>query len=674
MSDDVMISIKGMSKSYHILDPDHKKLLGRKGLKPYPIFNNINLDIKKGEVLGIVGRNGCGKSTFLKLISRILKPDSGRIITNGKIASILELSMGFHNDLTGRENIFLRSELYGIRREIVEKNIEHIVQYADLGEFIDNPVRTYSSGMRSRLAFAIMVNVDADIFLVDEALSAGDAAFAAKASEHLKDLIRNGKTILFTSHNVGMIERTCTRAIWLHEGTIRMDGDPEEVVAAYNHETLDSFEMTKAVAEGGSSSAQYRLATYYRDGIGVETDHDEYLKWLKCAADRSHTIAMSEYADYLMDNPSEENLDLARKYYKDSADNGNYEARRKYSVLQGKVQDSIVSLADTLKVLAHTGDPLQRLQYGKLLVKSAMCSSDYQNGFQILKELADEGSSDAKFEVAMMLRNGVGTPRDIGLAVDLLKELSEIGHPKAVTTLAEMYYEGKYVERDLECAFSFFLRSALLGNAKSQYQVAVFYRDGTGVVRDQTTAEKWFAIYAESLLNDFRLNATESMPRSDIETPLSAFDMISAAADTYNNKALLRMGDYYTYGRDVEKNPQKAFEYYQKGAELIGRGKAPLADCYLNGKGTDIDLDKAFRLYTLATDAGDLQSMFILANMYHNGQGTEANDKEYRRLIRLAAMHGHRESRELVEKWNKRNEKRQKAKDKNNTDQSESSQ
>lgn len=666
MTNEIMISIKGMSKSYHILDPDHKRSLGRKGLKPYPVFNNIDLEIRKGEVLGIVGRNGCGKSTFLKLVSKILKPDSGRIVINGKIASILELSMGFHSDLTGRENIFLRSELYGIRREIVEQNIEHIIQYADLGEFIDNPVRTYSSGMRSRLAFAIMVNVDADIFLVDEALSAGDAAFAAKASEHLKELIRSGKTILFTSHNVGMIERTCTRAIWLHEGAIRMDGDPDEVVAAYNHETLDSFEMTKSVAEGGSSSAQYRLATYYRDGIGVDADQEEYLKWLKCAADRSHIIAMSEYADHLMDFPSEENLKLARMYYKDAADNGNYEARRKYSVLQGNVQESIVPLLNTLEALAQTGDPLQRLQYGKLLIKSAMCTSDYQKGFQVLNELAEEGSCDAKFEVAMMLRNGTGTSRNIELAIEILKDLSEIGHPKAVTTLAEMYQDGKYVERDLEQAFAYFLRSATLGNAKSQYQIAEMYRDGIGVTQDQGTAEKWFAIYAESLLNDFRINAADSLFRSGVDTLLSAFDMMSSAAETYNNKALLRMGDYYSYGREVEKNPQKAFEYYEKGAQLIGRGKAPLADCYLNGKGTEVDLEKAFRLYTLAADAGDPESTFVLAGMYHNGQGTEANDKEYRRLIRLAAMRGHRESRELVEKWNKRNEKRQKARNKEN--------
>ncbi|MBP5394513.1 MAG: ABC transporter ATP-binding protein, partial [Candidatus Methanomethylophilaceae archaeon] len=249
---DTVISVKGMSKSYVIVEPLIKKKgkINFKNRVEYPIFKGVDLEVRRGDILAILGRNGCGKSTFMKIVSGIIEPDEGTVEVKGKVASILELSMGFHGDLSGRQNILLRSQFYGIPRKYVLEHIDEIIEYSDLGVFIDNPVRTYSSGMRSRLAFSVMVNVNADIFLIDEALSTGDMAFASKASEHLKQLVRSGKTVLFTSHSMGTIRRTCNRAVWINDHTISMDGPADDVVDAYTRSVTDSFDETLNLAKG----------------------------------------------------------------------------------------------------------------------------------------------------------------------------------------------------------------------------------------------------------------------------------------------------------------------------------------------------------------------------------------------------------------------------------------
>jgi ABC-2 type transport system ATP-binding protein len=181
---DNAIELRNVNKSFTIVKKNGKKLIKEK--KIHNVLNNITFDVPYGTVLGIIGRNGCGKSTLLSIIARIIEPDSGTVKINGKIASILELGMGFHSDLSGRDNIYLKGELYGFSKKIIDSKVEQIINYSELGEYIDNPVRTYSSGMVGRLAFSIMVNVDADIVLVDEVLSTGDVACAMKAEEHGK--------------------------------------------------------------------------------------------------------------------------------------------------------------------------------------------------------------------------------------------------------------------------------------------------------------------------------------------------------------------------------------------------------------------------------------------------------------------------------------------------------
>jgi len=197
------------------------------------VLKNINLKIKNGETVALIGVNGSGKSTLLKLMTKIIYPNSGKIITNGKLTSLLELGAGFHPDFSGRENIYFNASIFGLTRKEIDNRLEDIIEFSELRPFIDNPVRTYSSGMFMRLAFAVAINVDADILLIDEILSVGDEHFQNKCFEKMKELREKGKTMVFVTHSMESVKKLCDRAIWLYNGEIAKDGNTEEVINAY---------------------------------------------------------------------------------------------------------------------------------------------------------------------------------------------------------------------------------------------------------------------------------------------------------------------------------------------------------------------------------------------------------------------------------------------------------
>ncbi len=197
------------------------------------VLKGISFDVKKGEAIGLIGHNGCGKSTTLKLLTRIIYPDSGSIEMRGRVSSLIELGAGFHPDMSGRENIYTNASIFGLSKKEIDRRIQDIIDFSEIEEFIDNPVRTYSSGMYMRLAFAVAINVDADILLIDEILAVGDASFQAKCFDKLREIKARGTTIVIVSHSLGQIEQICERSIWIHEGTIREEGHPFEVDMKY---------------------------------------------------------------------------------------------------------------------------------------------------------------------------------------------------------------------------------------------------------------------------------------------------------------------------------------------------------------------------------------------------------------------------------------------------------
>lgn len=209
------------------------------------VLKGISFDVKKGEAIGLVGHNGCGKSTTLKLLTRIMYPDSGSINIKGRVSSLIELGAGFHPDMSGRENIYINASIFGLSRKEIDQRIDEIIAFSELEEFIDNPVRTYSSGMYMRLAFSVAINVNAEVLLIDEILAVGDANFQAKCFDKLREIKSEGTTIVIVSHSLNQIEQICERSIWIHEGLIQMEGNPSEVHQAY----LDYMRQVRAEIE-----------------------------------------------------------------------------------------------------------------------------------------------------------------------------------------------------------------------------------------------------------------------------------------------------------------------------------------------------------------------------------------------------------------------------------------
>lgn len=193
------------------------------------VLKGISFDIEKGEAVGLIGHNGCGKSTTLKLLTRILYPDEGSISLKGRVSSLLELGAGFHPDMSGRENIYINAAIFGLSRKEIDDRLDDIIEFSELEKYIDNPVRTYSSGMYMRLAFSVAINVDADILLIDEILAVGDVNFQTKCFNKLVEIKKGGTTIVLVSHSTDQIERICERSIWINDGLIVMDGNPREV-------------------------------------------------------------------------------------------------------------------------------------------------------------------------------------------------------------------------------------------------------------------------------------------------------------------------------------------------------------------------------------------------------------------------------------------------------------
>jgi len=197
------------------------------------VLKGVSFEVYKGETLGIIGRNGTGKSTTLGLIAGVIRPSKGRIIVKGKISPLLELGSGFHPDLTGRENIILNGILLGMTKKEIMKKIDQIIEFSELGEFIEHPIRTYSTGMLARLGFSIAIHVEPEILLIDEILAVGDVQFQKKCIDRMLSFKKRGISIVFVSHDMGAVNMICDRVIWLDSGSIKMEGKPSSVTKAY---------------------------------------------------------------------------------------------------------------------------------------------------------------------------------------------------------------------------------------------------------------------------------------------------------------------------------------------------------------------------------------------------------------------------------------------------------
>ena len=294
-SKDNAISVRGLSKSYLIAHNANrptnlreaivqriKHPLGVKGQEreTFWALNGVDLDIRPGESVGIIGRNGAGKSTLLKILSRITYPTKGVLDIYGRVASLLEVGTGFHGELTGRENIFLNASILGMSRREIRKKFDEIVAFAEVENFLDTPVKRYSSGMYVRLAFAVAAHLDPEILIVDEVLAVGDFAFQKKCLGKMQEVSGAGRTVLFVSHNLTTVSSLCQRAVWMNAGRLYRDGPASEVVEAYLSSSMDktdeyydlrsldgpTAQSRRYGSSGSSSITAVRFATMPRSG------------------------------------------------------------------------------------------------------------------------------------------------------------------------------------------------------------------------------------------------------------------------------------------------------------------------------------------------------------------------------------------------------------------------
>ncbi len=283
MSNDIAIKVDSLSKCYQIYDqprdrlkqfvlPRLQRLAGqtpKQYFREFWALKDVSFEVKKGETVGIIGRNGSGKSTLLQMICGTLNPTSGSIQTNGRIAALLELGSGFNPEFTGRENVYMNGAVLGLSKDEIDARFDDIAAFADIGDFIEQPVKTYSSGMMVRLAFAVIAHVDADILVVDEALAVGDAFFTQKCMRFLREFMQTG-TVLFVSHDTGSIRSMCNRAIWLEKGQVLQEGSPKDVCELY----LEAFYEAQ---QGKSSTTRLRAFKKPDDTLPLK---DQRLKFI----------------------------------------------------------------------------------------------------------------------------------------------------------------------------------------------------------------------------------------------------------------------------------------------------------------------------------------------------------------------------------------------------------
>lgn len=296
-SKDIIIEVNDVYKNFRVYFDKGSMLKeqfvnpGRSRYEEREILKGISFKVYRGETVALIGQNGCGKSTTLKMLTKILYPNKGTVTVNGKVSSLIELGAGFHPDMSGRENIYINASILGIKKEEVDKRIDEIIRFSELEEFIDNPIRTYSSGMYMRLAFSVAINVDADILLIDEILAVGDQAFQDKCFRKLDDLRASGVTVVLVSHAMGQIKKIADRCIWIENGRIREDGDTESVCEHYEDAMTRRREERDELEEEQRKEETKRIAE-----IVKITENEGTIAGGNSAANTEHTSTASEIA------------------------------------------------------------------------------------------------------------------------------------------------------------------------------------------------------------------------------------------------------------------------------------------------------------------------------------------------------------------------------------------
>lgn len=629
------IEIRGVCKAFDVKRTvdGHGKDVSRQVIK------SLDLDVRKGECLGIIGRNGSGKSTLLKLVSRIIYPDSGTIDIQGNVASILELGMGFHPDLSGRENIYIKSSMFGFSKKETDSMIDGIIEFSELGEQIDDPLRTYSSGMVGRLAFSVLINVKCDIMIVDEILSVGDVGFQEKCAALFERFKKAGKTILFASNVGGSVESMCDRAVWIDDGAVRESGAPEEVCFHYARCLVDSPDMVRASAEAGDAVSQNRLGTMLRDGIGLAKDPEAAEAWFRKASSLGSVDAMVNLADML---DAAGKAEEARGLYIKAASKGS-----QYAGLRLGSSGAFSECVSVLEDLSSEGSTRAAVSLWDVYSKGAAARQDRSEAARWMTVAAERGDVQSMLMLGLAYRDGSGVGKDPEKAVQWLSSAAERGNARARNELVSIYRKGMGVERDMKAAIHWLEKSASAGDASAMFQLGTIFRDGTGVDADQAESDRWMSMFsassgaiAEFALADILLKSYRSeKERSE------AFRWMERAASHGSVQAMFQLATMYRDGTGAPADSTRAAELFATASEH-GHVQSILELGLMNlrGNGVPRDVGKAFDLISRAAGYGNATARYQLGILYRDGIGTDGDPEKARRLFSQAAEAGSRDA------------------------------
>lgn len=602
------------------------------------VLNGLSFSIKCGEVFGVIGRNGSGKSTLLKLLAGIMYPDSGTMELRGRVASILELGMGFEPEMTGRDNIRIKCKMYGLNDKEIDQYEEEIVQFSELGEQVDYPLRTYSSGMAAKLAFAVLIHVKCDILIIDEVLSVGDASFNYKCKLIFERMRKEKKTIILASHNMTTLEDLCDEIMWIDNGTSREIGNALSVCHHFHTDSTESPITLKNLANSGDTISMNRLATLYRDGIGVDKNVTKAKELFKRASDMGNLDAKVNLGDMLA---SEGDDNEARKLFLDAADKGNQDAIiRVYS----KNNDMAEKAIARLKELAERGNSRAVFTYADALNRGIGTKQNHAEATRWFLKAAEEyGDINAMYVLGLKYRDGIGIPKDADEGLKWLSSSSEMGNIRATIELANMYRRGIGVERNTTKCLKMYEKAANMGDTNSMLQIASIYRDGQGVEKDTKRAQEWATMFAdrnrlnlENTLADILLRRYENE-----DWRKESFEWFRDCAESGLISAEAQIGNMYRDGIGTEADLSKAVEWYSKAAESGNTGAmVELASMYMKGCGAIKSPEKSIQLLKKASNLHNHIANYLLGIMLRDGIGVEVNYDMAKKYLNLSAENG----------------------------------
>lgn len=587
MEKDNAVEIRNVSKTFKTKsdrNPNSSGFFKRSGKVSNKVIDNVSFNVKKGEVFGIIGGNGSGKSTLLKMISKIIKPDTGTIDIDGSVASVLELNMGFEKELSGIENIYIKGSMFGLSRAQIDERMENIIEYAELGDYIDLPLRVYSSGMTGRLAFAIMVNVDADILVSDEALSTGDIAFGSKSGAFLTNLKKKGKTVVLVTHSISMVRELCDRVAWIDKGAIREIGSTNSVCGHYETEMTESYEIIKELAKSGSPPSQNSLGCMYRDGNNVVKDHEEAKKWFRKAANLGNDEGKINLADMLISEGRPEDKEEALALYMSAARRGNRNARIKMSRLITQDESDLAEeVKNDFKKLLASEDQRIYYEYADLIMKITWNNEERSEALGWFEKSAESGNVYAMYRIALMYRDGTGPKRDTAKFMEWLKKAGENGHVRSQIMLGDLYRDGVRVECDEPEAFRWYMMAAEANDADAQYQIATMYNEGIGTEQNEEESKRWLKRY--------------------FETGLA--------------REMGILADSFAHGKYSVYDPKIGMRWYSAYENLNGIDSTyNRAILLMNEKNLDDNVSEIIRLLSSSAKRGSLNSAIVLSDFY----------------------------------------------------------